>query len=874
MTDQVQKDTKRKQNLEINADYPVESILNAYNRLKHFIENKNTQSLIELPVVGRTKTFYIFEEEHDREDVLGPSDIAFVLQSIIQALYEKLPTELFQQHRGFINTNFFSIYGMYFRDFDSIAGFMHDYLDGLIQKLWDYVLNDQEIEEDEKEPEEDEEQTQATVPAEARDAESEKRDDDVGETESEETSQSLQQQVFEAFSVAGLDYNQELQRQIHAIENVLAQSYGVQLSDFPRDIQQTLRQTIIDDFNNLIDNNGLDTFLAEDGRFKRGMSLRMLLARIQHNPEIANALQQMKIVDKEEETIELNDELVEEEVEEVMTLSEKLEDLQDNSPASVHPQRVINLATTQTTQEIEQQLKSAEQTPEAVNETQSTASQIEAEQAMAVKKKIVKQVMENQMTKRFAMQMAGFEDGYTPTDEELFDRLFQNDLFTANPLDFTDQLTQAQQAVLQIQESLTTDVGNLLQAEGLGVDSRFLQDQNVAQLMILKHSREQRRQFLENVYRQSTAQPTSYPDTTASGASQTLPMAEPRPVFQTRHPLTSVYSPTSTLWRMGSRLPIVGNWIAGFAPASVTIGYQGDGGVSYGPPSSGMQALRLGQAPPGWQGGTGDGNTDPGGVGKTMQRGMRLANMGKKALNLFKKAKTALSAGKLAALLAGGGAPLAIIIVIVVLVILVILALVTVLAAAQPDSGTGGAIFSGSGSTVPNLPSTGIGPTCWPTTYGSITQEPYVLGCEQPKGRSHCDPSSIGYTPDAYDLGIAIGTPIYALDNGIIYYKGIDQSDGGGYGLYMIIDHGTYYAYYAHLSKVIISTGSVQKGQQVALSGNTGWSTGPHLHFEIRVKAEGEHVGGGGTGKTSNLKGLLGGIPISSETSCARFFNP
>ena len=60
---------------------------------------------------------------------------------------------------------------------------------------------------------------------------------------------------------------------------------------------------------------------------------------------------------------------------------------------------------------------------------------------------------------------------------------------------------------------------------------------------------------------------------------------------------------------------------------------------------------------------------------------------------------------------------------------------------------------------------------------------------------------------------------------------------GNGYGNYVLIDHedGTYSTMYAHLQSVIVSVGDyVEKGQTVGYVGTTGWSTGYHLHFEIR----------------------------------------
>ena len=72
-----------------------------------------------------------------------------------------------------------------------------------------------------------------------------------------------------------------------------------------------------------------------------------------------------------------------------------------------------------------------------------------------------------------------------------------------------------------------------------------------------------------------------------------------------------------------------------------------------------------------------------------------------------------------------------------------------------------------------------------------------------------------------------------AADGGTVTYAGYM----GGYGLLVIIDHQNgMESYYAHNSSLTVSTGSkVFQGQQIAYSGNTGNSTGPHIHFGIKV---------------------------------------
>jgi hypothetical protein len=85
----------------------------------------------------------------------------------------------------------------------------------------------------------------------------------------------------------------------------------------------------------------------------------------------------------------------------------------------------------------------------------------------------------------------------------------------------------------------------------------------------------------------------------------------------------------------------------------------------------------------------------------------------------------------------------------------------------------------------------------------------------------------------AIDIAAGSGARIYAADSGVVVFAG---SALGGYGNMVVIDHGNgYQSLYAHLSSVGVRCGqSVLQGQYIASAGNTGYSTGPHLHFEIR----------------------------------------
>jgi len=115
-------------------------------------------------------------------------------------------------------------------------------------------------------------------------------------------------------------------------------------------------------------------------------------------------------------------------------------------------------------------------------------------------------------------------------------------------------------------------------------------------------------------------------------------------------------------------------------------------------------------------------------------------------------------------------------------------------------------------ATAPSGSQKGTGRFAWPTT-GLITQKAWS-----------------GHM--AIDLYVHVGTPIYAADSG---YVALIKRTVGSYGLQVLIDHGNgYQTRYAHLSAVYVEVGqSVARGEKIAASGNTGKSTGPHLHFEV-----------------------------------------
>ena len=87
---------------------------------------------------------------------------------------------------------------------------------------------------------------------------------------------------------------------------------------------------------------------------------------------------------------------------------------------------------------------------------------------------------------------------------------------------------------------------------------------------------------------------------------------------------------------------------------------------------------------------------------------------------------------------------------------------------------------------------------------------------------------------EGMDFTAAVGTEVYATGNGTIAFAARDGE--GGYGNEVVIDHGyTYRTVYAHLSKIFVKPGQkILRGQIIGYVGNTGKSTSPHLHYEVR----------------------------------------
>jgi murein DD-endopeptidase MepM/ murein hydrolase activator NlpD len=86
------------------------------------------------------------------------------------------------------------------------------------------------------------------------------------------------------------------------------------------------------------------------------------------------------------------------------------------------------------------------------------------------------------------------------------------------------------------------------------------------------------------------------------------------------------------------------------------------------------------------------------------------------------------------------------------------------------------------------------------------------------------------------DIGAPVGTPVRAPAPGTVVFAGVHAE----YGQILIVDHGNdTKSIYGHLSKVyVVENQKVERGEAIALTGNTGRSSGPHLHYEIQVKGQ------------------------------------
>ena len=92
-----------------------------------------------------------------------------------------------------------------------------------------------------------------------------------------------------------------------------------------------------------------------------------------------------------------------------------------------------------------------------------------------------------------------------------------------------------------------------------------------------------------------------------------------------------------------------------------------------------------------------------------------------------------------------------------------------------------------------------------------------------------------GFPHYGVDFGVPEGTPVKATISGRVVWA----QRRGGYGLLVAIRNGDFLVLYGHFSRIDVKEGQVvERGQVLGLSGNTGLSTGPHVHYEIRYRGK------------------------------------
>ena len=99
------------------------------------------------------------------------------------------------------------------------------------------------------------------------------------------------------------------------------------------------------------------------------------------------------------------------------------------------------------------------------------------------------------------------------------------------------------------------------------------------------------------------------------------------------------------------------------------------------------------------------------------------------------------------------------------------------------------------------------------------------------------DPFHGGRKPhNGLDIAAPTGTPVYATANGVVDYA----ARKGSYGMLIVVKHPSgHETRFAHLSQILVSRGDVvRKGELIGRVGSTGRSTGPHLHYEVRLRGK------------------------------------
>jgi len=121
-----------------------------------------------------------------------------------------------------------------------------------------------------------------------------------------------------------------------------------------------------------------------------------------------------------------------------------------------------------------------------------------------------------------------------------------------------------------------------------------------------------------------------------------------------------------------------------------------------------------------------------------------------------------------------------------------------------------------------------------PKPAAAAPASPATVSSDSPSGRPVGGVVTNTFHPghNGIDFGVPIGTPVKATMSGKVVYAGWNNQ---GYGNLVIVENGPYRTYFAHLSQVPVKLGEVvSAGNVVGISGSTGNSTGPHVHYEVR----------------------------------------
>ena len=132
----------------------------------------------------------------------------------------------------------------------------------------------------------------------------------------------------------------------------------------------------------------------------------------------------------------------------------------------------------------------------------------------------------------------------------------------------------------------------------------------------------------------------------------------------------------------------------------------------------------------------------------------------------------------------------------------------------------------------------GTGRFGWPVVVPGGQKAPITqrFGCTEMAGEPYKGECPSKRWHSGLDLAEATGTPVFASDAGVVRV----YSSSTGYGNHILLIHGNGYAtLYGHLSTFAVQDGQVVKrGEMIGQVGSTGFSTGPHLHFEIRYQTD------------------------------------